>query len=291
MVGLTLKLSGQIKQGQALSTGVRLSVSLSSLLFVPGDRPDRVAKARAGGADLVCVDLEDAVPADGKDAGRALAVELAGEGDPGLAIRINRVASRAGLADLLALADRPPAILLAPMCESAAELAIVRSVVGEGVALIPLVETVAGLRAAGDIAAAPGVVALMFGGGDLSAQLGVALEWEPLMTARSHMVMAAAGAGVAAIDVPFVKLEDADGLAEECRRARALGFTGKAAIHPAQLDAIHAAFRPSDAEKDEARQALAAFRDGGGAAVRWQGRMLEAPLMARLARIAGETNA
>ena len=240
---------------------------------------------------MICVDLEDAVPADGKDAARALAVGLASEVDPRLAIRINRVASRAGLADLLALAERPPATLLVPMCQSAAELAIVRAVVGEEVALLPLVETVAGLRAAGDIAAAPGVAALMFGGGDLSAQLGVALEWEPLVTARALIVMAAAGAGVAAIDVPFVRLDDGEGLAMEAGRAKALGFAGKAAIHPGQLDAIHAAFRPSDEERAEAREALAAFRAGGGAAVRWQGRMLEAPLMARLARIAGEVNA
>ena len=77
----------------------------------------------------------------------------------------------------------------------------------------------------------------------------------------------------------------------EAGRAKAVGFAGKAAIHPGQLDAIHAAFRPSDEERAEAREALAAFRAGGGAAVRWQGRMLEAPLMARLARIAGEANA
>jgi (S)-citramalyl-CoA lyase len=262
--------------------------TFSSLLFVPGDRPDRIGKARASAADLVCVDLEDAVADGAKEQARDGAVTLAGEGDPRLVIRINRVASRHGIADLHALAERPPATVLIPMCEEVAELRIVRAALGEEVALVPLVETVAGLNNAGAIAAAPGVSAIMFGGGDLSAELGVALAWEPLLTARSLLVMAAAAARVPAIDVPFVGLDDAAGLEEECRRARALGFRAKAAIHPAQLGAIHDAFRPTDTEREEARAALRAFGEGGGGAVRWNGRLLEAPMIARLKEVAGE---
>jgi (S)-citramalyl-CoA lyase len=146
---------------------------------------------------------------------------------------------------------------------------------------VPLIETSAGLRAAADIASSPGVTAMMFGGGDLSAELGVALEWEPLLAARGQFVLACAGRGIGLIDVPFVALDDLLGLEREATKARALGFTAKAAIHPDQLPAIRRAFAPSREEVAEAREALAAFRAGGGQAVRYRGRLLEAPLVRR----------
>jgi citrate lyase subunit beta/citryl-CoA lyase/(S)-citramalyl-CoA lyase len=121
----------------------------------------------------------------------------------------------------------------------------------------------------------------MFGGGDFSGELGVELAWEPLLAARQQLVLACAEARKPAIDVPFVKLEDEAGLAEEAARARAIGFAAKAAIHPAQLAAIHAVFLPSAAEVDEAREALAAYEAGGGRAIRFRGRMLEAPFIIR----------
>jgi (S)-citramalyl-CoA lyase len=258
--------------------------SLTSLLFVPGSRPDRFAKALASDASMTCIDLEDAVPAAEKGPARTAAVAAIA---PRAAIRINGVKTRDGLADLLALADAPalPPLVLVPMVESADELAVVTGTLGKGAAIVPLIETTRALRNADRIAAAPGVVAMMFGGGDLAAELGVALAWEPLAVARGLFVMACAGAGVPAIDVPFIALDDPSGLAEECRRARALGFQAKAAIHPAQLDAINPAFRPSPAELAEAREALDAFDAAGGGAIRFGGRMLEAPVVARYRKI------
>lgn len=260
------------------------AAGIASVLFVPGARPERFGKALASGADLVVIDLEDAVPADGKAAARAAA--LAALGDPRLAIRMNGVATRAGLEDLLALDDAParPACVFVPMVESADELRVVAGVLGAH-ALVPLIETPRGLRRALDIARAPGVAAVMFGGGDLSAALGVELAWEPLAAARASFVAACAEAGVPAIDVPHVALDDAAGLANECTRAAALGFQAKAAIHPAQLDAIHTAFRPDADAVAEARGAREAYDAAGGAAVRFNGRMLEAPLMRRYDRI------
>jgi citrate lyase beta subunit len=255
------------------------------MLFVPGTKPDRFAKALASGADCVCIDLEDAVPVDEKEAARAAAIAAVAEsGDPRLAIRINGVMTRPGLADLLALAEAAvrPALVFVPMVESAAEVALVRTILADpAVGLVPLIETVAGLRAADAIAADPATIMLMFGGGDLSAQLGTALVWEPLAVARAQLVMAAAGANKPALDVPFIHLDDADGLAEECRRAKALGFAAKAAIHPAQVAVIHAIFRPTADEVAEAQEALAAFAAAGGRAIRHKGRMLEAPVVRR----------
>jgi (S)-citramalyl-CoA lyase len=259
------------------------ALGLQSMLFVPGSKPDRFAKALASGADLVCIDLEDSVPKEGKAEARAAAIAVIG--DPRLAIRINGLKTAEGLRDLLALADAPkrPALIFLPMVESATEIEIVRSVLGE-IGIIPLIETVSGLRAAHDIAAAHGVM-MMFGGGDLSAELGVELAWEPLLGARSSFVMACAGAGIPAMDVPFIKLDDSTGLAEECSKAKILGFSAKAAIHPSQIAAIHSIFRPSAAEVEEAIGAKAAFAAANGAVVRFNGKMLEAPIMRRYGAI------
>ena len=257
---------------------------MTSLLFVPGSKPERFAKALASDADTVCIDLEDAVPPDGKAAARAAAIAAIA---PRVAIRINGVATRAGLADLLALAAAPvlPELIFVPMVESSEEIRIARAVLGDAAHFVPLIETPVGLAAAAAIAAAPGVAAMMFGGGDFSASLGVALAWEPLLVARSQFILAAAAAGVPAIDVPFIAMDDEAGLAVESRQARMLGFQAKAAIHPAQLPAIHAAMRPDVAEVTAAREALVAWAEAQGGAVRFKGRMLEAPMVKRYAAI------
>jgi citrate lyase subunit beta/citryl-CoA lyase/(S)-citramalyl-CoA lyase len=256
----------------------------NSLLFVPGSRPDRFAKARAAGAGMVAIDLEDAVSAADKDSARAAALDAIAAEPGGYALRINAVPTAAGVRDLAALCDHvaPPAALLLPMVETASEVAIVAAALGELCPpLIPLIETPKGLRSALEIAGARGVSAVMFGGADFAAELGVALQWEPLLAARSQLVLACAEARVPAIDVPFVVLDDAAGLSEECRRSRALGFSAKAAIHPAQVTAIEAAFAPSRADIAEAQEALAAYSEGGERAIRFKGRMLEAPLVKR----------
>ena len=150
------------------------------------------------------------------------------------------------------------------------------------IGLVPLIETVKGLRNAHLVAAQPPVAAMMFGGGDFSAQLGVDLAFNPLLVARGQFIMACADAGVPAIDVPFVKLDDAEGLADECRRVRALGFAAKAAIHPAQVDAINTCVGADAEALAEAHEAIAAYEAAGGMAIRHKGKMLEAPIVARM---------
>lgn len=266
-----------------------MTLAIQSMLFVPGTKPDRFAKALASGADCVCIDLEDAVPAEEKDSARRAALDaIANLRDPRLALRINGLMTRAGLADALALANATarPALVFVPMVESPVELAQLRAVLADdAVRLVPLIETVAGLRAADAIAADPSTAMLMFGGGDFSAQLGVPLAWEPLALARAQLVMAAAGAGKPALDVPFIHMDDSAGLVQECRRAKELGFAAKAAIHPAQVAVIHDVFRPNAAEIAEAESALAAFAAGGYRPIRHNGKMLEAPVVRRFEQI------
>jgi citrate lyase subunit beta/citryl-CoA lyase/(S)-citramalyl-CoA lyase len=256
----------------------------ASLLFVPGSRADRFAKAGAAGAGLTVIDLEDAVATADKESARAAALSHVKGAPDGWAIRINGVRTAAGVRDLAALVDAPalPGTLLIPMVEEAGDLAVVAGALGDRCPnLIPLIETPCGLRNALAVAGQPMVSAVMFGGGDFSGELGVELAWEPLLAARQQFVLACAEARKPAIDVPFIRLEDEAGLADECRRARSIGFKAKAAIHPAQLAAIKAAFIPTDAEVTEAREALAAYEAGGGQAIRFRGRMLEAPFIIR----------
>lgn len=256
----------------------------ASLLFVPGSRPDRFAKARAAGAGLTVIDLEDAVAPADKHSARAAALAQVAGAPQGWAIRINAVRTAAGIRDLAALIESPalPQTLLVPMVEDAGDIAVLEGALGERCPqLVPLIETPRGLRHARVVARHAKVAAVMFGGGDFSGELGVELAWEPLLAARQQFVLACAEARKPAIDVPFVGLDDEAGLAAECARARALGFSAKAAIHPSQLRAIHLAFLPSEAEVAEAREALAAYEAGGGQAIRFRGRMLEAPFIIR----------
>ncbi|QTD57856.1 CoA ester lyase [Parasphingorhabdus cellanae] len=261
----------------------------TNFLFVPANRPERFEKAANSGADLICIDLEDSVPGDQKDSARESVLEALKTLDRSeTAVRINGLKTEAGLADLLALSasDHLPSLVFLPMVESAAEVEIAHSILGDRIdGLIPLIETVKGLRAGDALAASAGVTGMMFGGGDFSAELGTKLEWEPLLAARGAFILCCASAGIAAIDVPYIDMSNEAGLEEESRKAKAMGFHAKAAIHPKQIFTIATAMKPSDAEIAEAKEAIEAFDAAGGKAISYNGRMLEAPVMQRYRHI------
>lgn len=269
-----------------------------SMLFVSGEKSERFPKAFAAGADLVCIDLEDAVHPDRKAAARTqvlawLAANPAVAGHAHRAIRINGLRTLEGLRDLLALAESGLQLdaLLIPKTESPADLQAVQAWVGaQAGALIALLETPLAIERAFEIAqTGSGVGALMLGGADLSAELDAQFGWEGLRHARGRLVNAAKAAGVQAWDVPHIDLADMAGLADETRRVLALGFDCKTAIHPQQLATIHAAFLPTEAELDWARTLLQAVPGGRDhrptGAFLFQGRMIDAPLLRKAQRI------
>lgn len=182
----------------------------TNFLFVPANRPERFEKAASSGADLICIDLEDSVPADQKNSARESVLKALESLDRSrTAVRINGLKTKQGLTDLLALADgdNDPVLVFLPMVESSAEVEIAHSILGDSIdGLVPLIETVKGLRVGDSIAASDGVAAMMFGGGDFSAELGTKLEWEPLLAARSELIMSCACAQVIAIDVPYIDI-------------------------------------------------------------------------------------
>ncbi|TAD89848.1 MAG: CoA ester lyase [Alphaproteobacteria bacterium] len=265
-----------------------------SLLFVPGNRPDRVAKAVSTGADVITIDWEDAVAPTDKAAARqqtlaALAdLPPSGQGMERL-VRINPLDTTDGLADLLALISQRPAIdgIMLPKVRAGADVQVIDRLLGDlPWRLHVIIETADALACLDAIAGASRrTTTLLFGAIDLAADLGATLGWEPLVSARAAVVAAAARSGLVPLDAPWLTLDQPDGLAAEATRAAAMGFQGKAAIHPHQVPVIHTAFTPSVDEVTEARAVLAAFAAAPGGVLVYKGRLIEAPVIRRLTRV------
>ncbi len=258
------------------------------LLFTPGNRPDRFAKAAATGADGLILDLEDAVSAAGKDEARSILVEHFRAGHrSGLAagqacgIRVNNIHTAAGVRDLDALVTSgvAPDFVLLPKVESSFEVRLYARLLPH-VPLVCTLESARGLEQATAIANAdPRVRALAFGGVDLAADLRAELAWEPLLWGRGRLVQAAATGGIAAIDVPSVVIDDEAGLKADAARAKAMGYTAKLAIHPKQVAPIVEVFTPTTAELERARGIIAAIEAAGGNVVEYQGKMVDGPVV------------
>jgi len=267
-----------------------------SMLFVSGEKVERFAKAMAAGADLVCIDLEDAVHPDRKGEARAQVLGwLKSASRPadgcGVALRLNGLRTLEGIRDVLALVESGVAVdwLLLPKTEHATDVQAIEAWCGARVgAITALVETPLGIENLASIARAGGKLgALMLGGADLSAELDAQFNWEGLLSARGRLVNAAKSAGLQAWDVPNVDLSSEEGLATETRKALALGFGCKTAIHPQQIKTIHAAFTPSPADVEWATVLLQAVPEGqGSGAFLFQGKMVDAPLLKKARRIA-----
>ena len=232
-----------------------------SILFLPASNPRAIAKAREAGADLVVLDLEDAVKSDDKAAARKAAVEaVATSWQMPVAIRINGVGNRWHSLDLDAVARSKADYVVVPRAISAH---LVRDVAGTvRKPVLAMIETAAGVLAAADIAHA--CAGLIAGTNDLRADLRLPLDAsrEPISSALQLTVLAARAAGVAVFDGVFNNLENADGFAAEAEDGRRLGFDGKSLIHPNQIAACHRAFAPSTKEVERAKALVEAFHGG-----------------------------
>lgn len=265
-----------------------------NFIFVPGIRPDRFAKALGLQPDMVTVDLEDALLPRDKDRGRALSLPLFAEhADDGIerVVRINSPRCKDGLKDILAIIEleAPPDGVMLPKVATPDEVRIVDELFANAARRINLhiiIESNAGLDAAQEIAAAsPNNRSLLFGAIDMSAELGCALDFTSLHYPRSRVVHAAARSGLDAIDVPFLDLEDTAGLRRECELVQALGFTGKAAIHPTQLPVINEVFTPDADEIANARKIIDAFENAPDGLPVVDGKLVEEPVVKRMQRI------
>lgn len=262
-----------------------------TLLYVPGDRPDRIGKALASDADVVIIDLEDAVLAPAKDAARAgLAEIVAGPGADraavgALQIRVNVVGSSWAETDLDAVTGLPDGVgVRVPKCEDAAVMAELVERLGER-AVHALVESAVGVEAAYDLARA-GVASIGLGEADLRADLGVTDD-EGLTWARSRLVNAAAAAGLPPPSMAvFTDVRDLNGLRRSCETGRRLGFRGRTALHPAQLAVITEVFAPTPDELTWAREVVTRVEaDGPGALLLPDGRFVDAAVVRQARRV------
>ena len=273
-------------------------MKLRSLLFVPGDRPDRMRKALDSGADAIVIDLEDSVRPPAKplarDNGRTF-LESDGAGGVAVWVRVNAVGTEEHAQDVAALSMPRLAGVVLPKAEGAESIRHAAAGLGPGTPIIPVVtETPRSIFRIGEYAeCASGLGALTWGAEDLSSAVGATTPREadgrlrsPYELARYLTDFGANAAGVPAIETIFPDVDDKTALGACARRAREDGFGGMFAIHPSQVEVINEAFRPSPAEIDHAHRVIEAFRrvDGAGA-VALDGVMLDAPHLALAHRL------
>lgn len=261
-----------------------------SLLFVPGARPDRFAKAAGAGADAIIIDLEDAVLPEAKDKARAdVLAWVADAGEGGIGVRINSPRTAHGCADVAALAGSAALgrldFVMVPKAETAVDLEIVAEALGADIALIGIIESGRGLANAPAVAA-QAAGGLLFGGADFSASLGADVsDWNAMLTARGVIAAACGAAGVQAFDVPYLDVKDAAGLTESTMRVRRMGFSGRACIHPGQIAPVNTVFTPGEDDIAEAKAIIDAMKAASGGVVMHKGKMVDRPVMLAAERV------
>ena len=231
-----------------------------SILYLPGSSERMMAKAGSRGADVLVLDLEDGVHPEQKEEARA-AVRSAYRrndwGDSEVFVRINALESPWAASDLAMIRELRPTAVVLPKAEDPAAVEVAAATMGD-VPVLLMVETARGVVAADELASSRGVAGLVFGAADFRASLGSGRlpDEEELTYARGRIVVAARAAGIEAFDTPWFEYKDLSGLEASATRSRLLGFDGKTAIHPSQVEVIHRAFTPTAEEVDRARRVV-----------------------------------
>ena len=254
-----------------------------SLLFVPGHRPDRFAKAAAVGAHQVVLDLEDAVAPEAKLAARDAVAAWLAQGHPAL-VRINAADTAWFEADLAMLRTFPQAGVMLPKADRPSLAHTVAAL--PGVEVVALLETVAGYADLPGVCSVAGLTRIAFGSVDFGVDSGIADEGEAMTCIRVQVVLQSRLASLQPpVDGVSVNFNDPVRMREDALRSRQLGFGGKLCIHPVQVAAVNQAFEPSEAERNWAARVLAAFEASGGAATAVDGKMIDRPVVELARRI------
>ena len=266
-----------------------------SFIFTPGLRPDMYPKALASGTDIVCVELEDGIAPKDKEEARqkALALFVEPQTDDGVEriLRINSMRERFGIEDVNAIlaSPTPPPTLMMPKVRTPDEVVMLDQLLtaaGHITRLHIIIETNQGLEAAYEIAhSSPRIDAMFFGGVDMAAELRCENTYDALLYARSRVVHASASAGLDVIDVPYLDLDDPEGMRVEAEKVRALGFAGKGSIHPKQIAALNEVFTPSVDQITRARRIIAEFEAADTGLVVIDGKLIEKPVLRDMHRI------
>jgi len=246
-----------------------------SCLFVPGNRPERFAKACSSGADAVIIDLEDAVPPGERSAARANAAGWISPEHPVL-IRVNGAGTEWFRDDISICTIPGVAGVVLPKAERVEDIQLI------GKPVLPLIETARGFWNVSALAHAPNVQRLIFGSIDFQLDLGIHGEGEELLYFRSQLVLVSRVAGLPApVDGITTVFDTPDAVRADTQRARRLGFGGKLCIHPRQVDIVNECFGPTPEEKAWAKRVIQAAATAGGAAISLDGEMIDRPVLAR----------
>ena len=265
-----------------------------SFIFTPGLKPEMFPKAIESGADMVCIELEDGIAINDKDEARNNTIEalktLEVNSDVELVVRINNQRTKFGLLDLEAFVSSKLKVkaLMLPKVKTPDEITFIDDMLtdcGLNTDLHVIMETNEALESIYDIAhASKRIVALYFGGVDMAAELRVPNEYKNLIYARSRLVHAGASVGVDVIDVPYLDLEDMDGMKKEAELVRDLGFTGKGSIHPKQINMLNEIFTPSKEEIIKAKRIVDQFNESDTGLVVIDGKLIEKPVLREMQR-------
>jgi len=258
-----------------------------SYLFVPGDRSERFDQALASGADVVILDLEDAVAPAGKARART---EISNwlRADRPVALRINDASTEWFDADLALCVHQGVAAVLLPKAETTQQIAAVAAVLRAGAVVLPIIESALGMSRVQTIAGGARVQRLAFGTLDFRADMGLASgdvnlddgEEIELAPYRASIALASRIAGLQApIDGVTTRIDNAARVEADTRRAQRFGFGAKLCIHPRQVGWVHRALAPSEKQVDWARRVLAAVKNSGGSAVQVDGKMVDRPVI------------
>ena len=265
-----------------------------SFIFTPGLKPEMFPKAIESGADMVCIELEDGIAINDKDEARNNTIEalktLEVNSDVELVVRINNQRTKFGLLDLEAFVSSKLKVkaLMLPNVKTPDEITFIDDLLTDcnlDTDLHVIMETNEALQNIYDIAhASKRIVALYFGGVDMAAELRVDNKWENLVYARSKLVHAGASAGLDVIDVPYLDLENMDGMKKEAELVRNLGFTGKGSIHPKQIKILNQVFTPPEDEILKAKKILEQFNNSNTGLVVIDGKLIEKPVLREMQR-------
>jgi citrate lyase beta subunit len=265
-----------------------------SFIFTPGLKPEMFPKAISSGADMVCIELEDGIAIKDKDEARKntfKALEtLEVKSGVELVVRVNCQRTKFGLMDLEAVVSSKTNVkaIMLPKVKTPDEITFIDDMLtdcGLDTDLHVIMETNEALESIYDIAhASKRIVALYFGGVDMAAELRVPNEYKNLIYARSRLVHAGASVGVDVIDVPYLDLEDMDGMKKEAELVRDLGFTGKGSIHPKQINVLNEIFTPSKEEIIKAKRIVDQFKESDTGLVVIDGKLIEKPVLREMQR-------
>ena len=265
-----------------------------SFIFTPGLKPEMFPKAIASGADMVCIELEDGIAIKDKNEARKNTIEaletLEVKSGVELVVRVNCQRTKFGLLDLEAFISAKTKVkaIMLPKVKTPDAIAFIDDLLtdcGLDTDLHVIMETNEALESIYEIAnASKRIVALYFGGVDMAAELRVPNEYKNLIYARSKLVHAGASVGVDVIDVPYLDLDDMDGMKKEAELVRDLGFTGKGSIHPKQINMLNEIFTPSKEEIVKAKRIVDQFNASNTGLVVIDGKLIEKPVLREMQR-------